>query len=102
MKKILLVGKRLIQVPPANELAIKDVAYFAAADLLKVQEVFEKNNNAIDIVILGGGIELEKKLEVVRYIFNASDAVSVHMKDRATGPEGFVSFINNVLKGLLS
>jgi hypothetical protein len=102
MKKILLVGKRLMQVPPANELAIKDVAYFAAADLLKVQKVFEKNNNAIDIVILGGGIELEKKLEVVRYIFNASDAVSVHMKDRATGPEGFVSFINNVLKGLLS
>jgi hypothetical protein len=102
MKKILLVGKRLMQVPPANELAIKDVAYFAAADLLKVQEVFEKNNNAIDIVILGGGIELEKKLEVVRYIFNASDAVSVHMKDRATGPEGFVPFINNVLKGLLS
>jgi hypothetical protein len=42
-EKILLVGKQLTHVPPANELVIKDAEYFAAPDLLKVQEVFKKN-----------------------------------------------------------
>ena len=99
MKKILLVGKQLISIPP--QLNIKDVQYFAAPDLKTVQEIFEKNNNSIDIVIMGAGIELEKRLEVVRHVFNVSNTTSVHMKDRETGPQGFVPFINRVLSGLL-
>jgi hypothetical protein len=51
---------------------------------------------------MGAGIELEKRLEVVRYVFNTSNTTSVHMKDWQTGPEGFVPFINRVLFGLLS
>ena len=58
MKKILLVGKQLTSVPPLDELNIKDVRYFAAPDLKTARQVFEKNNNAIDIVIMGAGIEL--------------------------------------------
>ncbi len=81
-------------------LTIKDAEYFAAPGLSEVQQVFEKNNNAIDIVIMGAGIELEKRLEIVRYVFNTSNITTVHMKDWATGPEGFVPFINNVLTGL--
>jgi hypothetical protein len=99
MKKILLVGKQLISIPP--QLNIKDVQYFAAPDLKTIQEIFEKNNNAIDIVIMGAGIGLEKRLEVVRHVFNVSNTTSVHMKDRETGPQGFVPFINRVLSGLL-
>ena len=102
MKKILLVGKQLTNIPPADELVIKNAKYFAAADLSHVQQAFAKNNNAIDVVIMGAGIEHEKRLRVVRYIFNVSNTTTVHMKDRATGPEGFVPFINAVLKGLLS
>ena len=101
MKKILLVGKQLTSVPPLNQLNIKDVQYFAAPNLKTAQQVFEKNNNAIDIVIMGAGIELEKRLEVVRYVFNSSNTTTVHMKDWETGPEGFVPFINRVLAGLL-
>ena len=101
MKKILLVGKQLTSAPPMNQLTIKDVQYFAAPDLKTVEQVFEKNNNAIDTVIMGAGIELEKRLEVVRYVFNTSNTTSVHMKDWETGPEGFVPFINRVLSGLL-
>ena len=99
MKKILLVGKQLISVPP--QLAFKDVQYFAAPDLKTAQQVFEKNNNAIDIVIMGAGIELEKRLEIVRFVFTTSNITTVHMKDWETGPEGFVPFINKVLSGLL-
>jgi hypothetical protein len=101
MKKILLVGKSLTNVPPADLLAIKNAEYFAAPGLSEVQQVFDKNNNSIDIVIMGAGIELEKRLEIVRHVFNTSNITTVHMKDRATGPEGFVPFINNVLTGLV-
>jgi hypothetical protein len=101
MKKILLVGKLLTNIPPADQLTIKDAEYFAAPGLLEVQKVFETNNNAIDIVIMGAGIELEKRLEIVRYVFNTSNITSVHMKDWATGPEGFVPFVNGVLTGLV-
>ena len=101
MKKILLVGKALTTVPPLDQLTIKDIEYFAAPDLRTVQQVFEKNNNAIEIVIMGAGIDLEKRLEVVRYVFNTSNTTTVHMKDWETGPEGFVPFINRVLSGLL-
>ena len=101
MKKILLIGKLLTNIPSPDQLTIKDVEYFAAPGLSEVRQVFEKNNNAIDIVIMGAGIELEKRLEIVRYVFNTSNITTVHMKDWATGPEGFVPFINNVLTGLL-
>ena len=101
MKKILLVGKQLTSVPALDQLNIRDIQYFAAPDLKTIQDIFEKNDNAIDIVIMGAGIELEKRLDVVRYIFSTSNTTSVHMKDWATGPEGFVPFINRVLTGLL-
>lgn len=95
MKKILLVGKQLTGVPP--QLTIKDVQFFAAPDLKTAQQVFD--NNAIAIVIMGAGIELEKRLEIVRYVFTTSNRTTVHMKDWETGPEGFVPFINGVLSG---
>jgi len=102
MKKILLVGKALTTVPPLDQFTIKDVRYFAAPDIKTVQQVFEKDSNAIDIVIMGAGIELDKRLDVVRYVFSTSNTTSVHMKDWETGPEGFVPFINRVLSGLLA
>src|ERR1043166_6285895 len=101
MKKILLVGKQLTSVPSPDQLIKKDAQYLAAADLKMVQQVFQKNNS-IHIVIMGAGIELEKRLEVVRYVFNTSYTTTLHMKDRETGPQGFIPFINRVLTGLLS
>jgi hypothetical protein len=81
MKKVLLVGKSLTNVPPLEQLIIKDVRYFAAPDLKTAQQVFEENSNAIDIIIMGAGIELEKRLEIVRYVFNTSNTTTIHMKD---------------------
>lgn len=101
MKKILLVGKSLTSVPPLDQLTIKDVEYFAAPSLTAVQQIFGQNSNVIDTVIMGAGIELEKRLEIVKYVFNTSNTTTVHMKDWETGPEGFIPFINRVLSGLL-
>jgi hypothetical protein len=74
---------------------------FSATNLEEVKYAFAKSNNHIDILITGAGIDLEARLEIVRYIFTTSNETSVHMKDPATGPEGFLPFINDVLEGLL-
>ena len=69
---------------------------------MKQDQRLKSIKNKIDIVIMGAGIELEKRLEIVRYVFNTSNITSVHMKDRGSGPEGFIPFINKVLNGSLS
>jgi len=101
MKKVLLIGRQLTNVPPADTIAVKNIELFAASSLTEVKQVFANNKNVIDIVIMGAGIALESRLEIVRYIFNTSNTTTVHMKDWATGPEGFLPFINHVLNGLL-
>jgi len=101
MKKVLLIGRLLTTVPSADKIVVKNIELFVASYLTDVKQVFANNKNAIDIVIMGAGIELETRLEIVRYIFNTSNTTTVHMKDWATGPEGFLPFINHVLNGLL-
>ena len=101
MKKVLLIGRLLTTVPSIDKITVKNIELFAAPSLPEVRHIFETNENAIDIVIMGAGIELEARLEIVRYIFNTSNTTTVHMKDWATGPEGFLPFINHVLSGLL-
>ena len=73
MKKVLLVGKQLTNIPPMEKLAVKNIALFAAATLADVQRVFAENNNEIEIIVMGAGIELESRLEIVKFVFNASE-----------------------------
>jgi hypothetical protein len=101
MKRVLIIGRLTANIPTANEIAVKNVKIFPATNLAEVRSAFEKNDR-MDIVIMGAGIELETRLEIVKYVFTASDSTTVHMKDLATGPEGFLPFINDVLKGLVS
>ena len=49
---------------------------------------------------MGAGLELEARLEIVREVFLASDRTTVHMKDVASGPEGFLPFVRAVVGGL--
>ena len=101
MKKILIVGRLQSNIPAVTEIGVKDIELFSATNLEEVKSAFAKSNNQIDIVITGAGIDLEVRLEIVRYVFTTSSETSVHMKDRATGPEGFLPFIKDVLRGLL-
>ena len=48
----------------------------------------------------GAGLDLEPRLETVREIFLASDKTTVHLKDFASGPDGFLPFVRSVLAGL--
>jgi hypothetical protein len=54
----------------------------------------------INHVIMGASLDLETRLEIVREIFLTSDTTTVHMKDFASGPDGFLPFVRSVLTGL--
>ena len=54
----------------------------------------------LEVVIMGAGISLDDRLEIIQRIFELSDSTTVHMKDRASGQPGMMPFVNAVLQGL--
>jgi hypothetical protein len=97
-KNCLLVGLKPVIVDDAkNEIAEKNVTVFTASSLQEVQDVFSHH---IDIVIMGAGLELSDRLKIAKYIFETSNSTSVHMKDKDSGPDGFIPFIKKVLDGM--
>ena len=98
-KRVLLLGRRGVVVEDVQQqLRMPDVQLFAATGLDGVRSVFAQAD--IDHVIMGAGLDLEARLEIVREIFLASDTTTVHMKDFASGPDGFLPFVLSVLSGL--
>ena len=54
---------------------------------------------AIDHAIIGGGIDLARRIEIVREVFTLSDSTTVHMNS-PSGPESFLPFVRSVLSGI--
>ena len=50
-----------------------------------------------DRVIMGAGLPLDVRLAIVEHVFRVSESTTVHMKDRASGREGFVPFLRGLL-----
>ncbi|MFQ5400768.1 MAG: hypothetical protein ACE5E7_14375, partial [Anaerolineae bacterium] len=59
------------------------------------------DEHPIDTVIMGAGIDLDTRLQIVQHIFTVSKATTVHMKDWNSGPQGMLPFANGVLTGLM-
>jgi len=98
-KKILLLGLKGAIVDDARQhLKLQDLELFGGTGIEDVRSIFAGTN--IDHVIMGAGIDLETRLDIVREIFTLSDTTTVHMKDRATGPQGFLPFVRSVINGL--
>ena len=98
-KRVLLLGRLGVVVEDVQQqLRMPDVQLFAGTGLDEVRSAFAQAD--IDHVIMGAGLDLEVRLEIVREIFLASDATTVHMKDFASGPDGFLPFVRSVLTGL--
>jgi hypothetical protein len=51
-------------------------------------------------LIMGAGLDLDTRLEIVREIFERSDTTTVHMKGRLPAADGFLPFVSAVLNGL--
>ena len=97
-KKILILGRLDSVVADAQQFARPDLEVFRGTSLEDMRSSFARTN--IDHVIMGAGIDLEIRLQIIREIFQLSDTTTVHMKDRASGPQGFLPFVRSVLRGL--
>ena len=100
-KTVLILGRRHSVVDDAQrqlELDLPDTHLLEGISIEDARSAFAQTK--IDHVIMGAGIDLDTRLEIVREVFQTSDTTSVHMKDRASGPEGFLPFIRAVLRGL--
>jgi hypothetical protein len=98
---VLILGRRHSVVDDAEhqlELDLPGIHLLEGTSIDDVRSAFSRAK--IDHVIMGAGIDLETRLQIIREIFQTSDTTTVHMKDRATGPEGFLPFIRSVLRGL--
>lgn len=97
-KKVLLLGRTgFVLDEVERELQMPDVQFFVGTGLEDAQSAFATAK--IDRVIIGAGIDLETRLEIVREIFQLSNTTTVHLKDRATGPQGMLPFVRSVLSG---
>ena len=98
-RRVLLLGRLGVVVEDAQrQLQLPDVQLLVATGLDEVRSAFAQAD--IDHVIMGAGLDLEARLEIVREIFLASETTTVHMKDVASGPDGFLPFVRSVLAGL--
>jgi hypothetical protein len=96
-KNVLLVGRKGIVLDEVREgLSVQDVSLISATTLDDVRKVLDEH--PIDMVIMGAGIDLDTRLQIVRHVFEASDSTTVHMKDRQSGPEGFLPFVKGLLE----
>ena len=99
MTRVLLLGRLGVVVEDAEQaLQLPDVEVRTATGLDEVRSALAEG--PIDHVIMGAGLDLEVRLGIVRAVFLASDTTTVHMKDLASGPDGFLPFTRAVLGGL--
>jgi hypothetical protein len=97
--RVLLVGRLGAVVEEAQrQLQLPEVQLSVATGLDDVRAAFAQGD--IDHVVMGAGLDLEVRLEIVREVFLASDRTTVHMKDFASGPSAFLPFVRSVLAGL--
>ena len=96
---VLLVGRTHDVLDSAeSELTFPDLHLEAATTSKEVTQAFAKTSFAH--VFMGAGIELEERLAVVRAVYDASETATIHLKDVATGPEGFLPFVKAILSAL--
>ena len=100
MKNCLLLGRKGIIVDDVkNNIDVTDINLFGGTSLQDVKDNFDQQS--IDIVIMGACLDINDRLEIIKYIFESSKSTTVHMKDWDSGPAGMLPFVNGVINGLL-
>lgn len=98
-KNILLLGLTTVIVDNAQQqVDSTDFKLSGGTSVEDIRSVFAQTR--IDHVIMGGGLDLETRLQMVREIFQLSDTTTVHMKDVVSGSQNFLPFVQSVLSGL--
>ena len=100
-KNVLLLGRTGIVLDDVRpHLDVEDSNLYAGTSLKDVADIFQ--TQPIDTVIMGAGIDLNTRLQIIDHIFTTSTTTTVHLKDRASGPAGMLPFVKRVLTGLNS
>jgi len=98
-KTVLLLGRTGIVIQDVErQLHVPDIHLVGGTGLDDAQAALART--AVDHVIMGAGIDLETRLALIREIFQQSDHTTVHLKDKASGPGGFLPFVQAVLQGI--
>ena len=100
MKNCLLLGRKGIMVDDVKDsIDATDINLFGGTSLQDVKDTFD--NQDIDIIIMGAGLDINDRLDIIKYVFETSKSTTLHMKDWDSGPAGMLPFVNSVLNGLL-
>lgn len=95
-RKVILLGKLQSNLDKGRaQITVPDIDFITCTSLASLQDALTDPD--VDTVITGAGLELDVRLTAIKMIYKASDSISVHMKDYASGPEGFGPFANRVL-----
>ena len=97
-RKVILMGKLQSNLEKGLTLiTVPDIEFILCTSLDALADALTQPG--VDTVITGAGLDLHIRLAAIEMIFQESDSISVHMKDFASGPEGFGPFANRVLSG---
>jgi hypothetical protein len=97
IRKVILLGREQKNLDKGVQLIkAEGLTIITCTSLEKLKEALEDKD--VDTVITGAGLPLDIRLQAAQMIFEASNSISVHMKDFASGPEGFGLFANKVLQ----
>ena len=96
---VLLVGRKGTVIDDVRKaVPTENIILLSALNLEEVKAAFAQHK--IQAVVMGAGLELEPRLEIIRYVFQTSTSTAVYLKDQDSGPQGMVPFLKNVLSGL--
>ena len=97
-KTVLLIRRKGFPVEEIRQqLDLHEIKLLNASSLEEVRKILAVE--AVDHVIMGAGLGLELRCDIVREVFTSSDTTTVHLKDLASGPEGMLPFASAVLSG---
>lgn len=94
---VLLVGKLPHVIGNvANELEHLPIEWLGAHDQPEVMRQLDSEPR-IECVILGGSLDDDTRGDIVALVAQMRPDVCIHIKDRASGPEGMVPFVARVV-----
>jgi hypothetical protein len=98
-RTILLLARLGVVVDDAQrQLGRSDIQLIGGTGIDDVRSAFARGK--VDHVIMGAGIDLETRLQIIGEIFHLSDQTTVHLKDQVSGAEAFLPFVRALLGGL--
>ena len=98
---IILVGRKPeIMIQLVAGLKQKAVKFATATSIEDLTVAFDQELPSA--VIMGAGLPLETRLDIIKFIFEHSETTTVHMKDWSSGSSAMLPFVTTIIEGLLA